>query len=194
MKRRLMQACSIVSLLLAIATAGLWVRSHFAVERLTFTTPTRAQRSEVFSVSQFFGEVSAYVDFDWFPADGRDAFIAHERNTKRLAYADESSSVQNPATRQRYQNNFGLGQFEWESYWERDFWEIPGVVSSRYVVYVPHWFVVLGLLILPVVATTQRLRRQRRVDAGHCTTCGYDLRATPKRCPECGTVAAEATR
>jgi hypothetical protein len=40
-----------------------------------------------------------------------------------------------------------------------------------------------------LVTFARSFRRHSRNLQGHCPTCGYDLRASPERCPECGTPA-----
>jgi primosomal protein N' len=37
-----------------------------------------------------------------------------------------------------------------------------------------------------LILIVRRNRYQKRVDKCKCGWCGYDLRATPDRCPECG--------
>jgi hypothetical protein len=69
---------------------------------------------------------------------------------------------------------------------------LPGL-GKLFTVASPGWFVQVpwpALAVLaaaaPVAAFQRRLRRRRRARAELCLSCGYDLRATPQRCPECG--------
>ena len=63
------------------------------------------------------------------------------------------------------------------------------VVATRATaVMFPHWAGALVFSVLPAIAGVRWLRRRRRrvAELGLCRVCGYDLRATPERCPECG--------
>lgn len=49
--------------------------------------------------------------------------------------------------------------------------------------------IVIALLAL-VVYPFVRFSKKKPTPQGLCTVCGYDLRASPERCPECGTPCA----
>jgi len=63
----------------------------------------------------------------------------------------------------------------------------PGRFSYTF----PLWPIAMVAAILPFYFLTRFLVRRRRARAGKCHSCGYDLRATPGRCPECGTVTKQ---
>jgi len=69
--------------------------------------------------------------------------------------------------------------------------KLQGVGSERVparCIFLPYWVLMLLFLTAPTRLVAAELRRWQRVREGRCVVCGYDLRATPDRCPECGTI------
>jgi hypothetical protein len=60
---------------------------------------------------------------------------------------------------------------------------VPGPQPRLYLL--PLWIPLAMVLLLTLLLFRPRLRR---FPAGRCQECGYDLRASPERCPECGTL------
>ena len=50
----------------------------------------------------------------------------------------------------------------------------------------PYWFAGSVAALWPAWRLIRAGRARRRLASQLCPTCGYDLRATPDRCPECG--------
>lgn len=86
----------------------------------------------------------------------------------------------------------------WPSRWGSLRWGFTDDKDSdgtyhRRIVAAPLWGVSLAAGAWPVAAIALLIRRRRKrrrlAMTGRCAVCGYDIRATRSRCPECGTVA-----
>jgi len=75
----------------------------------------------------------------------------------------------------------------------------PSFCRIPYKVGAPAWFVLPVSVLGCIWAAIQVARRWERLVATghvaqcHCEGCGYDLRATPDRCPECGRTTRKST-
>ena len=69
------------------------------------------------------------------------------------------------------------------------------VTLTVYQYRIPFAYFVVVTTLLPFAWLARGIRRESRIytrsSTGLCQQCGYDLRATPERCPECGTVPGQ---
>jgi hypothetical protein len=67
---------------------------------------------------------------------------------------------------------------------------VPQLWAHMTVLVVPHWALVAASSLLPLAWVVRRWRTRGLRRQGHCRGCGYDLRASRDRCPECGRAVA----
>jgi hypothetical protein len=73
-------------------------------------------------------------------------------------------------------------------------WDSDGAQVLRYrdlrLTWFPLWLVTLPSIFVFIRWFARWHRARKLLSVGRCPACGYDLRATPVRCPECGQLVA----
>lgn len=155
--RFLMVITITVSMLLCIATIPLWVRSYRRTDSLMVLS--RPQGSHSF--------ISSWGRLIY----GRDQRLRLSSAAARWR-GSSSRGAQPPAPPSP------------EDFAIVGFWYGHRSSAGVWAFAVPYWFLA-ALLSTPTVCAVYRSMR-RRHPYGHCQMCGYDLRSTRARCPECG--------
>ena len=186
-RRALFATAATMSLLVAAATAVVWARAQCRFDNYSYRNFTIRQRNvyEKRGLLLFRSE-SLWVEISW-----------HVKHT--------------PAGVGPWppQNLPAMGFFGSGGYYPLPMPPEPGSVLGVYFamnsdsphgqgeirLQLPYCMVLLAALVLPAAwIVAVRRRRTRDLAARNCTNCGYDLRATPNRCPECGMVNGKAKR
>ena len=155
--RLLLNVASVASLVLCVATGVLWVRSYRACDRIVFCGSERA-----FALNSEHGALDL--------SDLPQQWVNRQAGWSWTADELRSRPVQRPP--------FGFRADDNGTAWGRCTFA-----------YAPHAVGCVALGILPALTVPRLVRRcrgARRSARSLCVSCGYDLRATPDRCPECG--------
>lgn len=183
--RKLPLAITVASLLLAIATAFAWGASY---RRQGWITWIFVGSSRCYGANAGHYPGRAGISLEWQSASAQ-ADTGSEWHPVPMSLRPRWSSWWMPTPRdtdayaQTLPDRPDLYTFAGLA-WFAD----HGFTESRNLL-IPYRYLLIFFLLLPLRWVTVPLRaRQRRV-SGHCSTCGYDLRATPEKCPECGAVA-----
>jgi hypothetical protein len=173
MVRRLFTVLSALSLLLCLTAGGLWARSYWWYDQghvVVGRTRVSVQSGNGNLALVWHAADPAAPPRKWETGPGEGAYRGREYDPFRASYASRRHT--------------GL---------HRDVLEVGRVSSVPIQSLVLWWgWVCLALASLPVSRLVSRcvFERRRRIKQGLCPSCGYDLRATPGRCPECGETGA----
>jgi hypothetical protein len=177
MTHRLRTIAIAFSLVLFIATVALWIVRPKHIANLNF----RRQNSYFISTTSSGLALGRYVALFAKPIGL--SINAQFNQDIQICWRDR-----NPAPKPTFEFTIaGLGYVKY-------FTALSIANSQRQLiltesdVLIPYWLILLSAAVLPTREAWQRLTARRRTNRALCPACGYDLRATPDRCPECGAI------
>jgi hypothetical protein len=190
--RHLFTLCSAVSLLLCVGTCVFSWRGYRSVDELQVGYVWYAQSGD-YDARRFV--MSSYTHTM--------AFALHRYDARTSFQRQMSGGV--PSFRKDHPSGTRFEVKRGVSMWPRLASEMgfgavhedhngSGLHWGYWKLSVRPWLPVILLAVAPILWVRNQLRvfRARHANRiGLCPTCGYDLRASPDRCPECGTPAAK---
>jgi hypothetical protein len=174
-RRRIFILCSGVSLLLCVALSALLVRSRFYYEEFGWRSGYHGTgRLTSYKLACKHGQIGI-------GSETLDYSIQINEVLSRGLFWRQTPAGEYPLLSGVTQSFAGFGYKSVDD-------PTPPVAVRRFIVVMPIWVLALIFAVPPVCSSASWLRRRRRIRKGLCPICGYDLRATPGRCPECGAV------
>ena len=183
MKRLLLNFLALLSLLVSSALAALWVRSYFVRDTISHAYVPEPHRHAVAVQARVNCGMADVVRLDvhyggqWTGPGDLGAIVRRAPPW----YSRKSRPPDTPAERYllafRYQDQTMVTP-------------MPGLTERLRTVVAPLWAGVVVFAAPPALLLRWRVRARRRARRGLCARCGYDLRESPARCPECGTASA----
>jgi hypothetical protein len=200
MLRRLVSILSALSLAFCIAICVLWVRSYYAVDAVDcrcIDAAVEENSSDWWTKGVEIGSSRGVLAFNHFslvwaqnwpttrqPAGnwqwrlkiGRDDISVIPADGRQFRFTGYQ-----PTQAERL--GFGAWSYQAMTTWNDD--ESQMHPEHEIGATAPDWLLAALAAILPVLWV---ISVRRRFPTGHCQHCGYDLRATRERCPECGKI------
>jgi len=179
-----------LSLVLCVMGIVFWVRGHFYKDMVDWRDSWQVARadgrmdyhSRQTVVWSGIGEFRFSTQHN-FSVEGPVKIVEHGPGAQLFFYSGPPS-WKGPSKQARYvvdRWGFRVGEINQPA--ARGWVHVTGIA-------VPPWGWVVFFGLLPAVRGILALRRKRVKDGDWCRTCGYDLRESKERCPECGTSIA----
>ena len=177
----LLRSAIVLSLLLTIASSFFWIRSYWTCDWLTYCRTRQGPYQYPIHRSAMLRSTDGHIVI----AVGPYSWEAINPAALSIPEGFNWSRRQTYHGWEEWNNHIVWHRFGFQYINSRKNWPI-GPVAVRGVQF-PYWSATIAFALAPLLALSSYLRHRNRRTSNACPTCGYDMRATPQRCPECGT-------